>query len=69
VVDFYPPVTKISALADRISLGELDAPGFRVASRDELHTWAESLERMRRSMVQAMKMFDSKRAIPWRRGN
>ncbi|SPE25139.1 HAMP domain protein [Burkholderiales bacterium] len=55
---FIRPVTRISALADRISLGELDAPDIQVRSRDELRTLAESLARMRKSMVQALKMLE-----------
>jgi len=56
---FIRPVTKMSALADRISLGELDAPDIEVRSRDELRTLADSLARMRKSMVQALKMLES----------
>ncbi len=53
---FIRPVTQISALADRISVGEFDAPDFVARSRDEIGTLAESLTRMRRSLVQAIKM-------------
>jgi HAMP domain-containing protein len=56
---FIRPVTRISALADRISLGEVDAPDFVARSRDEIGSLAESLSRMRRSLVQAMKMLDT----------
>jgi len=56
---FIRPVTRISALADRVSLGELDAPDLHINTRDEMHTLAESLARMRKSMVQAMKMLES----------
>jgi len=53
---FIRPVTKISALADRVSLGELEAPDLIVRSGDEIQTLAESLARMRKSMVQAMQL-------------
>jgi HAMP domain-containing protein len=53
------PVTRISALADRISLGAFDAPDFVARSRDEIGSLAESLSRMRRSLVQAMKMLET----------
>ena len=53
------PVTKISALADRISLGEVDVPEFVARGRDEIGQLAESLARMRRSLVQALKMLDA----------
>lgn len=56
---FIRPISKISSLADRISLGELDAPDFKVRSRDEISTLAESLARLRKSLVQAMQMLDS----------
>jgi len=56
---FIRPVTRISALADRVSMGELDAPDLQINTRDEMHTLAESLARMRKSMVQAMKMLES----------
>jgi HAMP domain-containing protein len=53
------PVARLSALADRVSQGELDAPAFAVKSRDEIGTLAESFNRMRTSVVQAMRMLDS----------
>jgi len=55
---FVRPVTRISALADRISLGEMDAPDFAVKSRDEIGTLATSFSRMRASLVQAFRMLD-----------
>jgi protein-histidine pros-kinase len=55
---FIRPVTRISALADRISLGEIEAPDFVARSRDEIGRLAESLSRMRRSLVQALKMLE-----------
>lgn len=59
---FIRPVTRISALADRISLGAVDAPDFVAHSRDEIGSLAESLSRMRQSLVQAMKMLDAQAA-------
>ncbi|MBA4178935.1 MAG: signal protein [Leptothrix sp. (in: Bacteria)] len=53
------PVTQLSALADRVSQGDLDAPEFRVGSRDEIGSLAGSFSRMRASVVQAMKMLDN----------
>ena len=53
------PVTRLSALADRVSQGELDAPEFAAGSRDEIGVLAQSFSRMRASVVQAMKMLDS----------
>jgi HAMP domain-containing protein len=56
---FIRPVTKISALADRISLGAVDAPDFVARSTDEIGVLAMSLSRMRRSLEQAMKMLEA----------
>ena len=53
------PVTRLSALADRVSQGELDAPEFTTGSRDEIGTLAQSFSRMRTSVVQAMKMLET----------
>jgi HAMP domain-containing protein len=55
---FVRPVTRISALADRVSLGEVDAPDFHVKSRDEIGTLAASFARMRASLMQAIKMLE-----------
>jgi protein-histidine pros-kinase len=52
------PVTRLSDLADRVSLGELQAPEFNAAGRDEIGVLAASFSRMRRSLEQAMKMLD-----------
>jgi HAMP domain-containing protein len=52
------PVTRLSGLADRVSLGEMQAPEFNVGGRDEIGVLAASFSRMRRSLEQAMKMLD-----------
>jgi protein-histidine pros-kinase len=52
------PVTRLSALADRVSLGELDAPEFAAGAKDEIGVLAESFARMRKSLVHAMKLLD-----------
>lgn len=56
---FVRPVIKISALADRISLGEVEAPDFVARSRDEIGMLAQALSRMRRSLLQAMNMLEA----------
>jgi HAMP domain-containing protein len=56
---FIRPVTRISALADRISLGDIGAADFVPGSRDEIGALAMALSRMRRSLDQAMRMLDS----------
>jgi protein-histidine pros-kinase len=56
---FIRPVTRISALADQISLGAVDADDFVAKSRDEIGALAMALSRMRRSLVQAMRMLEA----------
>ena len=53
------PVSRLSVLADRVSLGELDAPEFAARSHDEIGTLSESFIRMRKSLVHAIKMLDN----------
>lgn len=53
------PVTRLSALADRVSQGDLDAPEFTSSGKDEIATLSESFSRMRASVVQAMKLLDA----------
>jgi HAMP domain-containing protein len=52
------PVTKLSKLADRVSLGETPVPEFSAGGSDEIGVLAASFTRMRRSLEQAMKMLD-----------
>jgi methyl-accepting chemotaxis protein len=47
------PILDMTYAADRMSLGELDAP-ISVSRHDELGLLAHSLERLRRSMKSAM---------------
>jgi protein-histidine pros-kinase len=49
----------LSTLANEVSLGNLDAPDFEMSSRDEIATLAESFRRMKRSMVEAIKMLEA----------
>ncbi len=53
------PVTQLSALADKVSQGDLGAAEFETRSRDEIGTLAQSFSRMRTSVVQAMKMLEN----------
>jgi protein-histidine pros-kinase len=50
------PVGDIAAMADEVSLGRLDIPEYAPKGRDEIASLAESFNRMRRSLVQAMKL-------------
>jgi protein-histidine pros-kinase len=53
------PIGKLSTFADRVSMGELEIPEFKRASGDEIGVLAQSIGRMRTSLVKAMKMLDS----------
>ena len=52
-------VKRLSKLADEVSLGNLDAGEFRSRNRDEIGVLTEALNRMKASMVQAIKMLES----------
>ena len=53
------PVRQMSAAANDVSLGNMDAPEVEVKGRDEIASLAESFNRMRRSLANAMKMLGS----------
>jgi len=50
------PVSRLAKLADQVSLGNMDVPDFQVRSRDEIRMLADSFNRMKKSVVQAMKL-------------
>ncbi len=52
------PVSRLSKLADQVSMGAMDAADFRVRSKDEIGVLADSFNRMKKSLVQAMKMLE-----------
>jgi protein-histidine pros-kinase len=52
------PVTRLSRLADRVSLGDTDVPDFQARARDEIGVLADSFNRMKKSVVQALKMLE-----------
>ncbi|MBI2295476.1 MAG: DUF3365 domain-containing protein [Betaproteobacteria bacterium] len=53
------PVTRLSKLADQVSQGEnMEAPDFEVTSRDEIGVLTQSFNRMKKSLVEAMKMLE-----------
>jgi HAMP domain-containing protein len=53
------PVTLLSELANRVSQGDLSAPEFPAGGGDEIGVLSQSFNRMRTSVVQAMKMLES----------
>ena len=52
------PIRTMSGIASEISLGNMAAPEFQVRGRDEIASLAESFNRMRRSLANAMKMLE-----------
>lgn len=52
------PVMRLSKLADEVSLGNMEAPGFNIKSKDEIGALANSFDRMRKSLVKALKMLE-----------
>jgi protein-histidine pros-kinase len=52
-------VTRLAAIADAVSLGNLEAGEFRSRSNDEIGTLTHALGRMKTSLVQAMKMLEN----------
>ena len=48
------PVTRMAALAERVSLGEPDVPAFDTKGRDEIGVLGRSFTRMRRSLTAAV---------------
>jgi HAMP domain-containing protein len=53
-------VTRVSKIADQVSLGNMDAGEFKSRSKDEIGVLTEALGRMKTSVVQAMNMLDGK---------
>ena len=53
------PIRAMSDLASAISTGEATDAEFKVKGRDEIASLAESFNRMRRSLVTAMKLLDN----------
>jgi HAMP domain-containing protein len=52
------PVRRISAIAGEVSLGNMEAREFTVRGRDEIASLAESFNRMRRSLANALRMLE-----------
>lgn len=53
------PVTRLSALADRVSMGEMEAPEFSAPAKDEIGVLSDSFSRMRKSLQHAMKLLEA----------
>jgi HAMP domain-containing protein len=55
---FLRPVRRLSKMADEVSTGNLDVPEVRVRGSDEVAVLAGSFDRMRISLVKALKMLE-----------
>ena len=53
-------VTRLSKVADEVSLGNMNAGEFRSKSKDEIGVLTDALGRMKTSVVQAMSMLEDK---------
>jgi HAMP domain-containing protein len=53
------PVKRLAKMADEVSLGNLDTPEFQFSGKDEIAKLSESFSRMRKSMIQAIKMLET----------
>jgi protein-histidine pros-kinase len=53
------PLRRLSAMADQISVGQMDMPELPVKGKDEIAVLAGSFNRMRRSLERALKMLES----------
>jgi HAMP domain-containing protein len=52
------PLRSLSAMADQISVGQMDMPELPVRGNDEIAVLAGSFNRMRRSLERALKMLE-----------
>jgi HAMP domain-containing protein len=52
------PMRRLSAAANELSKGNLDVPELPVRGRDEVATLADSFNRLRRSLIKAIKMLE-----------
>jgi protein-histidine pros-kinase len=53
------PVQRLSAIADEVSLGNMDAPKLQLPGNDEIAKLSQSFGRMRKSMAEALKMLET----------
>jgi protein-histidine pros-kinase len=52
------PVRRVSALADEVSLGNMDVPEIDDSGRDEIGSLSRSFNRMRRSLAAALRLLE-----------
>jgi protein-histidine pros-kinase len=52
------PVTRLSQIADEISMGKMDGTAIPLGGKDEIARLGQAFERMKKSLVHAMKMLE-----------
>jgi protein-histidine pros-kinase len=52
------PVNQLSKIANEVSLGNLDVPELKLSGKDEISGLAEAFNRMRKSLVHAIKLLE-----------
>jgi len=53
------PINRLSTVADELSLGNLNVPEFHVEGKDEIAKLYDSFNRMRKSLMEAIKMLEA----------
>ena len=53
------PVNRLSKIANEVSLGNLEVAEFQMSGKDEIAALSESFSRMRKSLVEAIKMLET----------
>jgi HAMP domain-containing protein len=53
------PVNRLSKIANEVSLGNLEVADFQMSGKDEIAALSESFSRMRKSLVEAIKMLET----------
>jgi len=53
------PVRRLRSIADKVSLGEMDAPEFSGGGSEEISSLGQSFNRMRRSVIEALDMLNN----------
>ena len=52
------PIHTMSSIAHEVSMGNMDVPEYELKGKDEVASLSRSFNRMRRSLVNAMKMIE-----------
>lgn len=55
------PVTRLSNIADEVSMGNMEVPEFRLSGKDEIAKLSRSLGRMKKGLIKAIKLLEADR--------